>query len=114
MQLHAVDITHSHGATVVLDRVSLTVSSGDRIGLVGPNGVGKSTLLRLLAGIEPPQSGRIWSSPPGLAAGMLPQELDVLRGETLRAYLERRTGVAGAAERMDRLAAEREISPLFV
>jgi ATPase subunit of ABC transporter with duplicated ATPase domains len=106
MQLHAVDITHSHGATVVLDRVSLTVSSGDRIGLVGPNGVGKSTLLRLLAGIEPPQSGRIWSSPPGLAAGMLPQELDVLRGETLRAYLERRTGVAGAAERMDRLAAE--------
>ena len=73
MQLHAVDITHSHGATVVLDRVSLTVSSGDRIGLVGPNGVGKSTLLRLLAGIEPPQSGRIWSSPPGLAAGMLPQ-----------------------------------------
>ena len=114
MQLHAADITHSHGATVVLDRVSLTVSSGDRIGLVGPNGVGKSTLLRLLAGIEPPQSGRIWSSPPGLAAGMLPQELDVLRGETLRAYLERRTGVAGAAERMDRLAAEREISPLFV
>jgi ATPase subunit of ABC transporter with duplicated ATPase domains len=106
MQLHAVDITHSHGATVVLDRVSLTVSSGDRIGLVGPNGVGKSTLLRLLAGIEPVQSGQIWSSPPGLAAGIMPQELDVLRGETLRAYLGRRTGVAGAAERMDRLAAE--------
>ena len=97
MQLHAVDITHSHGATVVLDQVSLTVSSGDRIGLVGPNGVGKSTLLRLLAGIEPVQSGRIWGAPPGLAAGMLPQELDVRPGETLRAYLERRTGVAAAA-----------------
>ena len=106
MQLHAVDITHSHGATVVLDRVSLTVSSGDRIGLVGPNGVGKSTLLRLLAGIEPVQSGRIWGAPPGLAAGMLPQELDVRPGETLRAYLERRTGVAAAAARMDRLAAD--------
>jgi ATPase subunit of ABC transporter with duplicated ATPase domains len=106
MQLHAVDITHSHGATVVLDHVALTVSSGDRIGLVGPNGVGKSTLLRLLAGIEPVQSGRIWGAPPGLAAGMLPQELDVAPGETLRAYLERRTGVAAAARRMDRLAAE--------
>ena len=106
MQLHAVDITHSHGATVVLDRVSLTVSSGDRIGLVGPNGVGKSTLLRLLAGIEPVQSGRIWGAPPGLAAGMLPQELDVRPGETLRAYLERRTGVAAAAGLMDRLAAD--------
>ena len=106
MQLHAVDITHSHGATVVLDHVSLTVSSGDRIGLVGPNGVGKSTLLRLLAGIEPVQSGRIWGAPPGLAAGMLPQELDVRPGETLRAYLERRTGVAAAAALMDRLAAE--------
>ena len=106
MQLHAVDITHSHGATVVLDHVSLTVSSGDRIGLVGPNGVGKSTLLRLLAGIEPMQSGRIWGAPPGLAAGMLPQELDVRPGETLRAYLERRTGVAAAAATMDQLAAE--------
>jgi ATPase subunit of ABC transporter with duplicated ATPase domains len=105
MQLHASDISHSHGAAVVLDRVSVTVSSGDRIGLVGPNGVGKSTLLRLLAGVEPVQSGRIWGSPPSLAAGLVPQELDARAGETLRTYLERRTGVAGAAARMDGLAA---------
>ncbi len=105
MQLHAVDITHSHGAAVVLDRVSLTVASGDRIGLLGPNGVGKSTLLRLLAGLEPVQSGAIRRSPPELAPGLLPQELDVRAGETLRGYLERRTGVADAARRMDALAA---------
>ena len=48
--LHATDVTVARGATTILDAVSLTVAPGDRIGLVGPNGVGKSTLLRALAG----------------------------------------------------------------
>ena len=46
----------------MLDRVSLAVSPGDRIGIVGPNGIGKSTLLRVLAGLEQPDAGRIVSS----------------------------------------------------
>ena len=50
MRVQLADITKSYGAQVVLDRVTLAVSPHVRSGLVGPNGVGKSTLLRLLAG----------------------------------------------------------------
>ncbi len=117
MQLTAHDISQAHGATVVLDHVSLTVSPGDRIGLVGPNGVGKSTLLRILAGIEQPAEGRVVRSPSNLAVGMVPQELDARPGESLRGYLARRTGVAGAEAAMDalagRLAAEPELSAAY-
>ncbi len=95
--LVATDITRSHGAFVVLDGVSVTVGPRARIGVVGPNGVGKTTLLRVLAGLEPPDSGRLTLSPPTLNVGYLPQELVPLAGETLWAYLARRTGV-GAAE----------------
>jgi ABC-type cobalamin/Fe3+-siderophores transport system ATPase subunit len=42
-----------------LDGASLTLSKGDRVAIIGPNGVGKSTLLRLIMGIEKPQGGRV-------------------------------------------------------
>jgi ATPase subunit of ABC transporter with duplicated ATPase domains len=106
--LHSItlkDVTRSHGARLLLDRVSLVVGAGSRIGVVGPNGVGKTTLLRLLAGLDTPEYGSIVRSPPGLPVGYLPQELDARPGETLLAYLERRTGVARAAAEMDALAA---------
>jgi len=99
------DVSKAHGARLLLDRVSLVVRAGSRIGVVGPNGVGKTTLLRLLAGLDAPDSGSILRSPPRLAVGYLPQELDARGGETLLAYLERRTSVARAAEEMDALAA---------
>ena len=44
--------------TTILDAVDLTVAPGHRIGIVGPNGVGKSTLLRVLAGQLPPTAAR--------------------------------------------------------
>jgi ATP-binding cassette subfamily F protein 3 len=47
----------AYGDLVVLKGVDLHIERGDRIALVGPNGVGKSTLMRLLAGVEPPNSG---------------------------------------------------------
>jgi ATPase subunit of ABC transporter with duplicated ATPase domains len=72
-----VDVSVSHGAEEVFSNVSLTVGARSRIGVVGPNGVGKTTLLRLLAGLEEPERGRVLVSPPGLSVGYLPQELEL-------------------------------------
>jgi ATPase subunit of ABC transporter with duplicated ATPase domains len=109
--LAAAGITKSHGAHVVLADVDLVVPPGARIGLVGPNGTGKSTLLRLLGGLDTSDSGTIRRNPPTLTVGHLPQERDPLPGETLHGYLARRTGVGAAAELMDALAARLAAEP---
>jgi ATPase subunit of ABC transporter with duplicated ATPase domains len=86
----------SHGATVILDGVDLTVCTGDRVAVVGPNGVGKTTLLRVLTGEITPDSGAVSRHPAGLSMVHIPQEAGALPGETLAGYLARRTGVAAA------------------
>jgi ATPase subunit of ABC transporter with duplicated ATPase domains len=57
--LVAQNVSKSFAAVQVLDRASLVVSAGDRVGIVGPNGIGKSTLMRVLAGVEEPDAGRV-------------------------------------------------------
>jgi ATPase subunit of ABC transporter with duplicated ATPase domains len=103
--LTAAGVARRHGAADVLRDVSFTVGPGQRIGVVGPNGIGKSTLLRILAGEEEPDAGTVQRAPASLEVGRLPQEPDALPGETLGAYLARRTGVQEAEARMDALAA---------
>ena len=95
----ATNITVEYGATVVLDRVSLTVPPGARIGVVGTNGSGKSTLLRVLAGADEPSAGRVERVG---TVGYLPQEPERRHGETLLGYLARRTGIGDAEARMQR------------
>jgi ATPase subunit of ABC transporter with duplicated ATPase domains len=107
-------ITRQHGAETILDGVSLVVPPRARIGVVGPNGIGKSTLLRMLAGLEAPDSGSVTRTPPSLTVGYLPQEVDARADETLRAYLARRTGVADAEADLDRLTARLEREPELV
>lgn len=53
------NVSKSFGLTTLLDSVSLGIQTGDRIGVVGLNGGGKTTLLEILTGIEPPDSGRV-------------------------------------------------------
>ncbi len=57
--LVAQDITKSYGQKTILDRVALSIHSGERVGLVGSNGSGKSTLARILAGLEAPDTGSV-------------------------------------------------------
>ena len=86
--------------------VDLVVAPGDVVGLVGPNGAGKSTLLRILAGQRPPDAGSVAVSPSHAQLGFLAQEVERRADESLRAHLERRTGVGPAQVAMD-AAAER-------
>jgi ATPase subunit of ABC transporter with duplicated ATPase domains len=90
-----------HGDRVLFSGLDLVVAPGDVVGLVGPNGAGKSTLLRLLAGVETPEAGTVTLNPPEATVGHLPQETERRPGETVSAYIGRRTGVADAQARLD-------------
>ncbi|USA00336.1 ATP-binding cassette domain-containing protein [Streptomyces lydicamycinicus] len=99
--LVAKDLAAGHGERVLFSGLDLVVAPGDVIGLVGANGAGKSTLLRLLAGLDTPEEGTLALGPPTATVGHLPQEPDRRTGETVRAFLARRTGVAGAQLALD-------------
>jgi len=103
--LSAVDVARELGGQVVLGGVSLAVGPRSRVGLVGPNGVGKSTFLRILAGLDRPDTGRVERSPASLTVGYLAQEAGPEGDETLRAYLGRRTGVSDAEAELERRVA---------
>src|SRR5678816_3485897 len=66
-------LTKRFGDRVLFDDVTWQVTDGDRVGLAGPNGVGKTTLLKMLAGLDEADSGNI-IRPAGLTVGYLPQD----------------------------------------
>jgi macrolide transport system ATP-binding/permease protein len=83
--LIATDLVRTYGRQRVLDGVNLTIAPGRRVGLIGENGVGKSTLLRILAGLEPPDAGTV-QRPDEL--GFLQQELSFEPGLTVRQIVD--------------------------
>jgi ATP-binding cassette subfamily F protein uup len=76
-------VSKAHGTTVILDDVSLGVAAGERIGIVGRNGGGKTTLLSVLTGVEEPDSGRV-TRRGDLAMGVLDQSGTLPPGTTVR------------------------------
>lgn len=100
--LIATSITKHYGPQLVLADVSLSLGPAGRMGVVGPNGIGKSTLLKTLAGTEHPDEGTVTRKPPSLSVAYMPQEEESSPDETLYAYLSRRTGVTVAAAALAR------------
>ncbi|ROS73130.1 ATPase subunit of ABC transporter with duplicated ATPase domains [Curtobacterium sp. PhB130] len=103
--LVAKGLAGGYAARTLFDSLDLTVAPGDVIGVVGVNGAGKSTLLRLLAGVDEPLAGTVSLAPTDAFVGWLPQEHERVAGETVAAYLARRTGCAAATAEMDTAAA---------
>ncbi len=89
------------GVTTVLDGVDLAADPGQRVGVVGPNGVGKSTLLRAIAGQVPIERGKVTLLPSSANVGYLTQEPQRVEGEDVSAFLHRRTGVTAAQAALD-------------
>ena len=88
------DVTVSYGGFVLLDKINFHISEQDKIGLVGKNGAGKSTILKLICGIQNPTSGQI-DKPNHISIGYLPQIMEHHKGvtvmeETLSAFDEYR------------------------
>jgi ATP-binding cassette subfamily F protein 3 len=90
LMLNVVKVSKSFGVETVLDEVSFVLNAGEQVALIGPNGCGKSSLLRILAGVEGPDSGMV-AKPPEVQLGWLPQELrpgpEETVGEVVRAGL---------------------------
>lgn len=102
-------ISLARGTRQVLSDVSVTVTPGARLGVIGPNGVGKSTLLAILAGTLDPDSGTVRLDPPRATVGLLDQEHEARPHETVRQLLARRTGVAEAEAEL--VAASASLGP---
>ena len=92
--LSANDLALAYGHQRLLQAVTLSVGPGEKVGLVGRNGCGKTSLLRILAGHQTPDAGEV-THPRGLRIGYLPQEFELDARLTVRQNIE-----AGASDLM--------------
>lgn len=81
----------------LFDKVTFSINNGDRVGLIGPNGGGKTTLLRILAGVETPTEGHV-SRAPDLRIGYLPQGFEPDPNESIEDIIGQAVGSAPALE----------------
>ncbi|MBP5172904.1 MAG: ABC-F family ATP-binding cassette domain-containing protein, partial [Bacteroidales bacterium] len=76
------DVTVAYGSFVLLDKINFHISESDKIGLTGKNGAGKSTIMKLICGLQAPTSGHI-DKPNRISIGYLPQIMEHHRGRTV-------------------------------
>jgi ATP-binding cassette ChvD family protein len=96
------NVRKAHGDKVVLENVTLSFLPDAKIGVVGPNGTGKSSLLKIMAGLDKPNNGDALLSP-GATVGMLQQEPPLTEGKTVLENVEE--AVSETKDKMARLDA---------
>jgi ATP-binding cassette ChvD family protein len=89
------NVRKAHGDKVVLDNVTLSFLHGAKIGVVGPNGTGKSSLLKIMAGLDQPSNGDAIIDPDA-TVGMLQQEPSLTEGKTVLENVEEAVGAIKA------------------
>ncbi len=99
-------LTVAYGGFVLLNDINFHISENDKIGLVGKNGAGKSTILKLICGIQSPTSGKV-AVPSGVKIGYLPQIMEHHRGksvidEAMTAFSE----IFGLEDELEKVVAE--------
>jgi len=100
------NVRKAHGDKVVLDNVTLSFLHGAKIGVVGPNGTGKSTLLNIMAGLDQPSNGDAIRDPEA-TAGMLQQEPPLTEGKTVLENVEEAVGeIKRKLDRFNAISAE--------
>lgn len=95
--LNAEKISKTYGEKVLFDKVVLGVNKGDKIGVIGVNGTGKSTFLKIIAGIEEPDAGEIVSGR-GVTVSYLAQASQFNPGDTIVGYVIKDKNNASEAE----------------
>ena len=100
------NVRKAHGDKVVLDNVTLSFLHGAKIGVVGPNGTGKSTLFKIMAGLEQPSNGDAIKDPDA-TVGILLQEPPLTEGKTVLENVEEAVATVKAKlDRFNQISAE--------
>lgn len=100
MELEARHIYKTYGTITVLEDVSFSLEKGQKAGLIGNNGTGKTTLLKILAGIVEPDGGTV-TVRKGSVIGYMPQDTSLVTDETIRDYLRRVSGIDTLEKRLE-------------